>query len=145
MGNREKKEEPELERSDDNADDVTQLFRKPATDPRLNVGSTPLPDVPKATFQRPEEQKPAGPRTGRLLDLQAAGDSRKTAIASSVGVMLVASLLVGGGIGWAIDKFILKDPPTPWGMVGGLLLGVIVGFYNIARIAARLQDDERNP
>lgn len=147
MGNRESEEGPDLgERSDENADDVTQVFRNPKTDERLKGWTGQLPDVPEPTFKRPDAPKKRGGSSGsgpssRVVNIETAGDTRKTALASSVGVMFVAALGVGAGIGWLIDKFLLHNPPTPWGMVCGLLLGVAGGFYNLARIATKLQDD----
>ena len=45
----------------------------------------------------------------------------------------VAAILVGGGIGWAIDEWFHSGP---WGLVVFLMLGMAAGFWNIYRIAA---------
>ncbi|THJ23767.1 MAG: hypothetical protein CAF44_002170 [Nitrospira sp. CG24D] len=52
-----------------------------------------------------------------------------------IGTDLLASLIVGGGVGWALDTYLLDS--TPWGMVVGLVLGVIVGIRNAYRSARR--------
>jgi len=39
-----------------------------------------------------------------------------------------------GGIGYAVDKW--RDT-SPWGLIIGLLLGVIVGFYDLVKTTAR--------
>jgi ATP synthase protein I len=52
-----------------------------------------------------------------------------------IGTDLLASLIVGGGLGWALDTYLLDS--TPWGMVVGLVLGVIAGIRNAYRSATR--------
>jgi ATP synthase protein I len=45
---------------------------------------------------------------------------------------LVAGVLVGAGIGWAIDKVLgIK----PWGLIVFLLLGFVAGVVNVIRAA----------
>lgn len=44
----------------------------------------------------------------------------------------VAGVLVGGGIGWVIDKGI---GTSPWGLIVFLLLGFVAGVYNVMRSA----------
>ena len=43
-----------------------------------------------------------------------------------IGTELLAALIVGGGLGWAADTYLLG--PTPWGVVIGLVLGVTAGM-----------------
>jgi len=50
-----------------------------------------------------------------------------------IGTELLAALIVGGGVGWAIDTYLLES--GPWGMVGGLILGAIAGVRNAYRSA----------
>ncbi len=52
-----------------------------------------------------------------------------------MGTDLLAALIVGGGLGWALDTYLLDS--TPWGMVVGLVLGVIAGIRNAYRSAMR--------
>jgi len=62
-----------------------------------------------------------------------------------IGTDLLAALIVGGGLGWAVDTYLLES--TPWGMVAGLVLGVIAGIRNAYRSAMRWpgspQENER--
>ena len=52
-----------------------------------------------------------------------------------IGTDLLASLIVGGGLGWVLDTYLLDS--TPWGMVVGLGLGVTAGIRNAYRSAMR--------
>ena len=60
-----------------------------------------------------------------------------------VGTELLAALMVGGGLGWAADAYVLSlalslEGTEPWGMVVGLILGLIAGVHNAYRSAQRL-------
>ncbi|MCE9536803.1 MAG: AtpZ/AtpI family protein [Nitrospirae bacterium] len=50
-----------------------------------------------------------------------------------IGTDLLASLIVGGGLGWVADTYLFGS--TPWGMVVGLVLGVVAGVRNAYRSA----------
>lgn len=50
-----------------------------------------------------------------------------------IGTELLASLIVGGGLGWLIDTYLLGS--SPWGIVIGLVLGIIAGIRNAYRRA----------
>jgi ATP synthase protein I len=50
-----------------------------------------------------------------------------------IGTELLAALIVGGGLGWAVDTYLMDS--GPWGMVGGLILGAIAGVRNAYRSA----------
>jgi len=48
---------------------------------------------------------------------------------------LIGAILVLGGIGYAMDSWL---GTTPWFLLGGLLLGLVVGFYELAKAVWRL-------
>jgi len=52
-----------------------------------------------------------------------------------IGTDLLAALIVGGGLGWVLDTYLLDS--TPWGMVVGLVFGVTAGIRNAYRSAMR--------
>lgn len=52
-----------------------------------------------------------------------------------IGTELLAALIVGGGLGWVIDTYVLGT--TPWGLVIGLMLGAAAGVRNAYRMAQR--------
>ena len=43
---------------------------------------------------------------------------------------LIGAIILLGGIGYALDRW---RGTSPWFLLGGLLLGIIVGFYELAR------------
>jgi len=54
--------------------------------------------------------------------------------AAAASYTLIGAILLLGGIGYAID---LWRGTSPWGLIGGLLLGVIVGFYELVKTVWR--------
>ena len=52
-----------------------------------------------------------------------------------IGTELLAALVVGGGLGWAIDTYLLDT--GPWLLVVGLMLGAAAGVRNAYRMAQR--------
>ena len=51
--------------------------------------------------------------------------------AATAGYTLIASILLMGGIGYALDAW---RGTSPWFLVSGLLVGLLVGFFELARI-----------
>jgi F0F1-type ATP synthase assembly protein I len=43
---------------------------------------------------------------------------------------LIGAIIFLGGIGYAVDRW---QGTSPWFLLGGLLLGIIVGFYELAK------------
>jgi ATP synthase protein I len=50
--------------------------------------------------------------------------------AAAAGYTLIGALLLLGGIGYALDRWL---GTAPWCLVGGLLAGIVVGFYELAK------------
>ena len=50
--------------------------------------------------------------------------------AATASYTLIGAIVLLGGIGYAVD---LWRGTSPWGLFGGLLLGLIVGFYELAK------------
>jgi len=55
-----------------------------------------------------------------------------------IGTELLAALIVGGGLGWAADTYLLGS--APWGLIVGLLFGAAAGVRNAYKAAQRWQD-----
>jgi ATP synthase protein I len=47
---------------------------------------------------------------------------------------LVAAVMFGAGLGWAMDRGLGSEP---WGVVLGLTVGTAAGFWGVYRLAAR--------
>ena len=50
--------------------------------------------------------------------------------AAAAGYTLIGALLLLGAIGYGIDRWL---GTSPWCLLGGLILGIIVGFYELAK------------
>jgi len=47
-----------------------------------------------------------------------------------VGYTMIGAIILLGGIGYALDEW---RGTSPWFLLGGLSLGLIVGFYELAK------------
>jgi F0F1-type ATP synthase assembly protein I len=65
-------------------------------------------------------------RSTRALQHQA----EQAGPAAGAGYTLIGAILLLGGIGYGIDRW---RGSTPWFLLGGLLLGVVVGMYELAK------------
>ena len=50
--------------------------------------------------------------------------------AATVSYTLIGAIVLLGGIGYALDEW---RGTSPWFLFGGLVLGLIVGFYELAK------------
>jgi len=50
--------------------------------------------------------------------------------AASVSYTMIGAIIRLGGLGYAIDEW---RGTSPWFLFGGLVLGLVVGFYELAR------------
>ena len=55
---------------------------------------------------------------------------RRSGPAAAAGYTLIGAILLLGGLGYALDEW---RGTSPWFLLGGLLLGVTVGFYELAK------------
>ena len=45
---------------------------------------------------------------------------------------LIGAIILLGSIGYALDKW---RGTSPWFLLGGLLIGIVVGFYELVKVA----------
>jgi F0F1-type ATP synthase assembly protein I len=57
-------------------------------------------------------------------------NAQQSGPAAGASYTMIGALLLLGGVGYAIDRW---RGTSPWFLVGGLFLGVIVGLYEVAR------------
>jgi len=79
-----------------------------------------------------EEKRDDSFLTRATKSLQENVESAGPAAAASYG--LIGAIIVLGAIGFGIDEWF---GTSPWFLLGGLLLGVIVGFVELAKIVWR--------
>jgi F0F1-type ATP synthase assembly protein I len=75
----------------------------------------------------PDTKKPSS-RGDSLKSAQNGGNQAGPAAAASY--TLIGAIVLLGGIGYGIDSW---KGTSPWGVVIGLLLGVVVGFYELIK------------
>jgi F0F1-type ATP synthase assembly protein I len=78
---------------------------------------------------------PAGKTKNRGRDVQRSlrafqENVTRSGTAAGAGYTLIGALLLLGGLGYAVDRW---RGTSPWFLVGGLFLGIIVGFYELAK------------
>ena len=59
---------------------------------------------------------------------------RRAGPAAAAGYSLIGAIIMFGGIGYAVDAW---RGTSPWFLLAGLLLGLIVGFYGLAKTVWR--------
>jgi F0F1-type ATP synthase assembly protein I len=59
---------------------------------------------------------------------------RRSGPAAGASYTLIGAILLLGAIGYALDRWLST---SPWFLLAGLLLGLIVGFYELARTVWR--------
>lgn len=59
---------------------------------------------------------------------------RRSGPAVIAGYTLIGAIALFGGVGYALDAW---RGTSPWFLVTGLLLGVAVGFYELAKLVFR--------
>ena len=55
---------------------------------------------------------------------------RRSGPAAAASYTLIGAIVLLGGIGYAVDEW---RGTSPWFLLAGLLLGLIVGFYELAK------------
>ena len=55
---------------------------------------------------------------------------RKSGPAASASYGLIGAIMLFGGIGYAVDSW---RGTSPWFLLAGLILGIVVGFYELAK------------
>jgi F0F1-type ATP synthase assembly protein I len=68
------------------------------------------------------------PLTRSARALQHTAEQAGPAAGASYG--LIGAIVVLGGIGYAVDSW---QGTSPWFLIGGLMLGIVVGMYELAK------------
>jgi ATP synthase protein I len=62
--------------------------------------------------------------------------NRKSGLAYAAAINLFASVITLTGLGWLLDRWL---ETAPLFLVGGIVLGAVVGFYQFIRITSKLK------
>jgi hypothetical protein len=86
-----------------------------------------------------DESGPSQPGSTRLAGLAGSmrymqENIRRAGPAAAAGYTLIGSIGLLGGAGYALDAW---RGTSPWFLLGGLLLGIVVGFYELAKTVWR--------
>jgi F0F1-type ATP synthase assembly protein I len=65
-------------------------------------------------------------RTTRALQ----NNAEQAGPAAGASYTLIGAIILLGGIGYAVDNW---RGTSPWFLIGGLMLGIIVGMYGLAK------------
>lgn len=65
--------------------------------------------------------------------------ARKSGLAYAAGITLFASIVFLMGLGWFADLLL---GTSPWGIVGGIVFGSIIGFIQFFRITSQILKDK---
>jgi F0F1-type ATP synthase assembly protein I len=71
--------------------------------------------------------------TGRFFERAAKHlqeNVRRAGPAAAASYTLIGAIILLGGIGYAVDTW---RGTSPWFLLGGLALGLVVGFYELAK------------
>jgi ATP synthase protein I len=97
----------------------------------------------------PPERDEALKRLDERIDAMAASNVRKVRhveTGAEAGYKVVGELvggIVGGlGLGWTLDRF---AGTTPWGVIGGVVIGMTASILLIVRSAERTQTTRPDP
>lgn len=83
-----------------------------------------------------EGKKDAEPYVLSEAEPQSAEETVRTSgLAWSAGIVLFASVVFMMIIGWGAD---LLFGSTPWGIVGGIVLGAVIGFVQFFRLTSQI-------
>jgi F0F1-type ATP synthase assembly protein I len=77
---------------------------------------------------RDASTRPPGKRVRPLGGLQ--DEINRSGPAATVSYTLIGAIVFLGGLGYALDRWL---ETSPWGLMGGLALGLVVGFYELAK------------
>jgi F0F1-type ATP synthase assembly protein I len=66
---------------------------------------------------------------------------RQLAVYSQVGMTFVFSILIGFGMGWALDNKVFGGATAPYLTFLFLGLGIAAGFKNLWELTRKIQDE----
>lgn len=140
--NRPANDEDVLERSPPAVYDTTRLTKFPET-PLETANAAPVAENFTENFAEspPKVENPVGnidavPFQSALYEPESQAETaRKSGLAYAAGITLFAAVVFMMIIGWGADLLL---GTSPWGIVGGIVLGALVGFVQFFRLTSQI-------
>jgi F0F1-type ATP synthase assembly protein I len=82
----------------------------------------------------PEKDEPFVFSTPDFVPESLAETTRKSGLAWSAGIVFFGSIVFMMLLGWGVDQFFGS---SPWGLVGGIVTGSILGFVQFFRLSSQ--------
>ncbi|CAN5704159.1 hypothetical protein BH24ACI2_BH24ACI2_11280 [soil metagenome] len=106
-----------------------ETIEEPATQSAISNSSEPIFAVKTPEKGRPMPfQMPAKPES-------IAETARKSGLAMSAAIALFGSVVFLLVIGWFADLLL---GTSPWGVIGGIILGSVIGFFQFFRMTSQI-------
>lgn len=87
-------------------------------------------------FEDPENEKEKEDFVLSEAQPESAGENaRRSGLAFSAGVAFFSAVVFMLILGWLADLFLGS---SPWGIVGGIVLGAIIGFIQLFRVSSEI-------
>jgi ATP synthase protein I len=97
------------------------------------------PDDPDARRLAELEERLQKARGRRPVQTDEAAPPSKLGLAFRLVTELVAAVIVGGGIGWALDRVL---GTSPFLLIVMFFCGIAAGIVNVVRTARRMEQDQ---
>ena len=94
--------------------------------------------MPQSLFTDEEEDRPRDEEPVVMMDYVPDSDeeaARRGALAWSAGIVFFSSIVFMLFLGWIADLLLGS---SPWGLVGGIILGAVIGFVQFFRITSQI-------
>jgi F0F1-type ATP synthase assembly protein I len=111
-----------------------------------------VPEPPQVNYTRPTlpDDKPISDAVKNRMARRGLSvgntptESQSMGRATTIGTNFIGCVIAGAGLGWLVDKYILRNPAMPWGLITGVLLGLFAGVTSMIRLSNAINEaDEK--
>ena len=106
-------------------------------DPTVESSTPPSKrsDTVLSLFDNADKSPPTGPDSKKPFTLDDEDTVRQSGLAYSAGIAFFAAVVFMLILGWGADVLL---GTSPWGIVGGVVLGSVIGFVQFFRITSQI-------
>lgn len=120
--------------TDADTDDILELA--PAGFDKAELSELPETPLENSNAAPPKVEESAVPFQSALYEPESQAETaRKSGLAYAAGITLFFSVVFMMIIGWGADLLL---GTSPWGIVGGIVLGALVGFIQFFRLTSQI-------